>query len=129
MGMGNVKTKISVPQEMDGEGSGTNPDELLVGAACSCFLMTVAIGFERAGILSNVKQLSIASQGTVRADGGVQFEKIVHRLTVELKEAVSAEKKKELEDIVRVSEDRCMVSKALSGNVAVEVQLTIHPES
>ncbi len=34
---GNLKQSISIPKEMDGPGVGTNPDEMLLGAAATCF--------------------------------------------------------------------------------------------
>ena len=44
---GNLKTKISIPPEMDGPGIGTNPDEMLLGAAATCYIITLAAMMER----------------------------------------------------------------------------------
>jgi peroxiredoxin-like protein len=32
-------TKISIPKEMNGPGIGTNPDEMLLGAASTCYII------------------------------------------------------------------------------------------
>src|SRR5690625_5475142 len=45
---GELKTKISIPPEMDGPGIGTNPDEMLLGAAATCYVITLAAMIERA---------------------------------------------------------------------------------
>jgi peroxiredoxin-like protein len=39
--VGNLSTVISRVKSMDGLGEGTNPDEMLIGAAGSCFLMSL----------------------------------------------------------------------------------------
>ena len=44
---GNLITKVSVPQAMDGPGIGTNPDEMLLGAAATCYIITLAAMMER----------------------------------------------------------------------------------
>ena len=35
---------------MDGPGIGTNPDEMLLGAAATCYIITLAAMLERSGI-------------------------------------------------------------------------------
>jgi Predicted redox protein, regulator of disulfide bond formation len=45
---GQLQTKVSIPPEMDGPGIGTNPDEMLLGAAATCYIITLAAMFERA---------------------------------------------------------------------------------
>ena len=44
---GNLKTEVSIPPEMDGPGVGTNPDEMLLGAAATCYIITLAAMMER----------------------------------------------------------------------------------
>ena len=38
----NLQTEVSIPTEMDGPGVGTNPDEMLLGAAATCYVITLA---------------------------------------------------------------------------------------
>lgn len=47
---GNLITSISIPKEMDGPGEGTNPDEMLLGAAATCYIITLAAMMERSGL-------------------------------------------------------------------------------
>ena len=58
-----LRTEISIPEVMDGPGSGTNPDEMLLGAASACYIITLAAMLERNGITP--KKLSIASEAIV----------------------------------------------------------------
>ena len=37
---GRLETAVSIPKEMDGPGEGTNPDEMLLGAAATCYIIT-----------------------------------------------------------------------------------------
>ena len=39
---GNLSTQVSIPKEMDGPGIGTNPDEMLLGAAATCYIITLS---------------------------------------------------------------------------------------
>src|SRR5690242_7620783 len=75
---GNLKTKISIPPEMDGPGVGTNPDEMLLGAAATCYIITLAAMMERAGL--EKESLTMESEGIVDVTGGVfTYLKIIHR--------------------------------------------------
>ena len=47
---GQLKTQISIPKEMNGPGIGTNPDEMLLGAASTCYIITLAAMLERSKI-------------------------------------------------------------------------------
>jgi peroxiredoxin-like protein len=40
--IGSLQGEYSVPREMTGPGVGTNPEELLVAAAHTCYLMTLS---------------------------------------------------------------------------------------
>lgn len=41
--------QISIPAGLGGNGTGTNPDELLVSAASSCYIISLAAVLERSG--------------------------------------------------------------------------------
>src|SRR5699024_6509083 len=60
---GNLKTKVSIPPEMDGPGIGTNPDEMLLGAASTCYIITLAAMIERAKL--PLQSMSLTSEGIV----------------------------------------------------------------
>lgn len=121
---GNLKTKISIPPEMDGPGVGTNPDEMLLGAAATCYLITLAAMIERANL--PLEEMSLASEGIVDVTRGIiTYKKIIHKPVVSLTEEATKEDLSKLEKLVNNAEKSCMISRALQGNVEIELQPTL----
>ncbi|HBT71979.1 MAG TPA: SACOL1771 family peroxiredoxin [Lysinibacillus sp.] len=119
----NLQTEISIPQEMNGPGIGTNPDEMLLGAAATCYLITLAALLERSEI--EVQQLSMQAHGFVSVENGVfTYEKIVHNPTIVV-QALSEQLAKRVERLAQKAEQTCMISKALKGNVMIECDVQI----
>ncbi|UJL46037.1 OsmC family protein [Virgibacillus sp. NKC19-16] len=121
---GNLQTKISIPTEMDGPGVGTNPDEMLLGAAATCYIITLAAMIERADLPLN--EMSLESEGIVDVTNGVfTYKKIIHKPTVTLKDGSQETDYKKLEKLVEKAEKSCMISRAIQGNVEIELQANI----
>jgi peroxiredoxin-like protein len=117
-----LHTKISIPPEMDGPGIGTNPDEMLLGAASTCYIITLAAMLERSNINA---QLSLQSEGVVDVTNGVFTYREIHHY-VEMKLTEQSERGIRLaERYAYKAEETCMISKALKGNVNIQVHLTI----
>ncbi|GEK30143.1 hypothetical protein KZO01_04520 [Kurthia zopfii] len=122
---GQLKTEISIPKEMDGPGIGTNPDEMLLGAAATCYLISLAAMLERAKIIP--AQLSLKSQGIVDVTNGVfTYEKIIHQPEIELSKEATEREFAMAEKLAQKAEKTCMISKAIRGNVEIELQTTIY---
>ncbi|WP_160724266.1 OsmC family protein [Bacillus sp. USDA818B3_A] len=121
---GNLKTKISIPPEMDGPGVGTNPDEMLLGAAATCYIITLAAMMERSGL--DKESLTMDSEAIVDVTNGVfTYKKIIHRPLIVLK-SNALEKEADLaEKLARKAETSCMISRAIQGNVELELQATV----
>lgn len=125
-GLGELKTKgyqhtISIGNEMNGPGEGTNPDELLIGAVSSCYLITLSIGLEKKKITYN--QLNINTTGIVTEEGGLHFKEIVQRPVVEVNQKFeSPELRKTIIEAMYQAEKDCMIAKALKGNVEIRVE-------
>lgn len=118
-----LKTAISVPSEMNGPGVGTNPEELLIGAAMNCYIITLAAILQRRGF--TVKSLTLQSEGLVVVEGGKQsFQKIIHRPHL-LIAGADEEQVKQAELATHRAEQACMISKALQGNVEIRVEPSI----
>lgn len=118
---GNLKTKISIPPEMDGPGIGTNPDEMLLGAAATCYLITLAAMIERAKL--PLQEMSIESVGIVDVTKGIfTYKKIVHKPVVMLQKDAEPRQMKMLGRLVQKAEKSCMISNALRGNVEIELE-------
>lgn len=121
---GNLQTKISIPLEMDGPGIGTNPDEMLLGAAATCYIITLAAMIERAQL--PLGEMSQESEGVVDVTNGViTYQKIIHKPTVTLKTDAKEADYKKLEKLIHKAETSCMISRALRGNVEITVQPNI----
>ena len=89
---GNLKTKVSIPHEMDGPGIGTNPDEMLLGAAATCYIITLAAMMERSKL--EKEALSMESVGVVDVTKGIiTYKKIIHKPHIVLK-ADASEKRR-----------------------------------
>lgn len=121
---GQLKTKISIPPEMDGPGIGTNPDEMLLGAAATCYIITLAAMLERSGIEKD--DLIMESEGIVDVTGGViTYKKIIHRPMLTLPADTSEENIRRAKRLAEKAETSCMISRALKGNVDIELQYTV----
>jgi peroxiredoxin-like protein len=121
---GNLKTKISIPPEMDGPGVGTNPDEMLLGAAATCYIITLAACLERSGLEKD--SLTMESEAVVDVTGGIfTYKKIIHRPRLILKSHATENDVALAERLVRKAESSCMISRAIQGNVELELQAAV----
>lgn len=121
---GNLQTKISIPPEMDGPGVGTNPDEMLLGAASTCYLITLAAMIERAAL--PLKDMSLESEGIVDVTNGViTYKKIIHKPAVVLDNHATDKEHHKLKKLVEKAEKSCMISRAVQGNVEIELQANL----
>jgi peroxiredoxin-like protein len=109
---------------MGGPGVGTNPDEMLLGAASTCYLITLAAMLERAGIVPISHTLH--SEATVDVTNNVfTFESIVHRPTIVLKEGTQMAIVEHVHRLAMQAEGACMISRAVAGNVQVSAEPVI----
>ncbi|MHA6250623.1 OsmC family protein [Oceanobacillus sp. CAU 1775] len=118
---GKLKTKISIPEEMDGPGIGTNPDEMLLAAAATCYVITLAALIERRKL--PLKEMSHDAEGIVDVTNGVfTYKKIIHKPTVVLTDDATEKDHRMLRILVEKAESSCMISRAIKGNVELELQ-------
>lgn len=121
---GELKTKVSIPPEMNGPGIGTNPDEMLLGAAATCYIITLAALIERASL--PLKEISLTSEGIVEVTYGVStYKKIIHRPYLALDDTATDSNYEKLSELVDKADKSCMISRALKGNVIIELQPNI----
>lgn len=112
---GQLDTRVSIAKGMGGPGVGTNPDEMLLGAAATCYLMTLAAMIERARL--PVETMTFDSDLTVDvANGAYQCKALVHRPSITLAAAASEADRTRLKRLVALADEHCMVSNALRGN-------------
>nr|MDH3176864.1 OsmC family protein [Bacillus pumilus] len=119
-----LKTKISIPKEMDGPGIGTNPDEMLLGAAATCYIITLAAMMERSQL--EKEDLTMSSEAVVDVTNGVfTYEKIIHRPVIILKASASPQDIELARKLAHKAESSCMISRAVQGNVDISLEETI----
>lgn len=122
---GNLKATVSIPVPMGGPGVGTNPDEMLLGAASTCYLITLAAMLERAGIVPVSHTLH--SEATVDVTNNIfTFESIVHRPTIELEEGSDTAIVEHVRRLAMQAEGACMIFRAVAGNVQVTAEPVIN---
>lgn len=121
---GNLVTKISIPPEMNGPGIGTNPDEMLLGAAATCYIITLAAMMERSGL--EKESLTMESEGIVDVTKGVfTYKRIIHRPLIVLKPGASDKEVEMAKRLAKKAETSCMISRAIQGNVGIELHATV----
>ncbi|WP_044337638.1 OsmC family protein [Rossellomorea aquimaris] len=122
---GNLETKISIPPEMDGPGIGTNPDEMLLGAAATCYIITLAAMLERSHI--GKTGLTMTSEGIVEVEKGViTYKEIIHRPVLTLVPSLTEKDISLAKKLLLKAEQSCMITRAIKGNVTVKVDPTLH---
>lgn len=122
--VGNLNTRISIPPEMDGPGIGTNPDEMLLGAAATCYIITLAAMMERSKL--EKQSLTMESEGIVEVEKGViTYKRIIHKPQVVLKADASDKELALAQKLAEKAESSCMITRAIQGNVEVELQADI----
>lgn len=120
----NMKTAISIPKEMDGPGIGTNPDEMLLGAAATCFIITLAAMMERSRL--DKSDLTLKSEGIVDVTKGIiTYKKIIHKPLITLKKDATEKELNLARKLAEKAEASCMITRAIKGNVEVELQAVV----
>ncbi|MFB4211270.1 SACOL1771 family peroxiredoxin [Shouchella sp. JSM 1781072] len=121
---GALQSTISIPKEMNGPGEGTNPDEMLLGAAATCFVITYAAMLERAHI--EKASLTLSSEAKVDVSKQVfTFKEIIHRPVLTI---INEHDRAQALKLAYAAEQSCMISKALHGNVTITVEPSINEQ-
>ncbi|WP_214754831.1 SACOL1771 family peroxiredoxin [Exiguobacterium sp. s16] len=119
-----LKTQISIPPEMDGPGIGTNPDEMLLGAAATCYIITLAAMLGRSELPH--QGITIDAEGIVDVTNGVfTYETIRYTTRINVPKTATDRDITLVERITKKAKDGCMISRALAGNVAFELDTTV----
>ncbi|MET1032245.1 OsmC family protein [Domibacillus tundrae] len=122
--VGNLNTTVSIPPQMDGPGIGTNPDEMLLGAAATCYIITLAAMLERNNLQK--ESLTMTSEGVVDVTNGViTYQKIIHKPCVLLKADATDKDVQKAHKLAEKAETSCMISRAVKGNVEIELKASI----
>lgn len=117
----NLQTIVSIPPEMNGPGVGTNPDEMLLGAAATCYIITLAAMLEYSHI--EKEELRMHSEAIIDVTKGIfTYQKIIHEPYLLLPATTSEKDFTKAKKLVEKAEASCMISRALKGNVEIELK-------
>lgn len=98
------------------EAGGTNPEELLAAAEAACFSMALAGALEGAGM--KPEKVDTTARCTIEKNGGGFTITTMHLQVVA---DVPGADRDTFKDIAERTKDSCPVSKALLGNVQIDV--------
>lgn len=115
---------ISIPAGLGGQGVGTNPDEMLVSAASSCYIISLAAVLERA----HYEDVEIAqtSIGTAVLDQGkFKMKSITHYPTITIHEDEATRLNRQLSKLLKLADQNCMISNSVRGNVEIDIEPNI----
>jgi osmotically inducible protein OsmC len=100
--------------------AGSNPEELLAAAEAACFSMALSVGLEQAGTPPTRVETDAACTIDKVGDGfSITTMKLKVRATVP---GIDAAK---FQAIAQATKEGCPVSRALKGNVAIEVDAAL----
>lgn len=113
--------QISIPSGLGGNGTGTNPDELLVSAASSCYIISLAAVLERSGF--NNIEIQQSSIGTaVFENAKFRMDNIIHYPVIKVEIAQKDSLVRKLPKLLKVADKNCMISNSIKGNVTVKIE-------
>ena len=96
--------------------SGSNPEELLAAAEAACYSMALSGALEGAGM--KPEQIDTEARCTIeKANGGFR----ITTMQLRVRARVPGADRDRFKDIAQQTKDTCPVSKALLGNVEIEV--------
>ncbi len=119
-----IRTPFSVAEEFGGRGGPTNPEELFLSAACSCYLITLAYIAEKMRL--PIKKLECEAEGRVSSheEEGFHFTEIVLKPHLELEGDPTAHDLA-IARAVKLAEQRCIISRAVRGTVKYQINPTV----
>jgi peroxiredoxin-like protein len=97
---------------------------MLLGAAATCYIITLAAMMERSQLEKD--GLTMESVAIVDVTDGIfTYKKIIHRPEIILKQNASDRDKKMAQKLAEKAEKSCMISRAIQGNVDIQLEVTI----
>lgn len=102
---------IAVPRAFGGTQAGTNPEELLLASALSCYLMTLARVLAQRGMGALAVDATIVGEVSRTAEG-LHFDRIRLRPVVH-GAGPHAATRPEIEQALRDAEDACFIARTL----------------
>ncbi|WP_054860583.1 OsmC family protein [Gracilibacillus sp. JCM 18860] len=119
----NLKTDIAIPQSLGGSGEGTDPKELLLASAATCYATTLVYMLETKDL--PVIEFTMKSKANVSREDGIQ---IIHQPHIVLS-SEATEKQSQAADRAFISADKsCAVGNILKkadAQITIEGKVTV----
>ncbi len=117
-------TDFAVPKSFGGPGGLTNPEEIFLASACSCYLITLALIADKMEL--PIKNLTCEAEGIVLEDeyDGYHFKEIHLYPHIEL-DGDGDQHDEAIARAVQMAEQRCIISRAVKGSVKYEIKPTV----
>lgn len=114
----NLETHLAIPKSFNGSGEGTDPKELLVSSAASCYITTLVAMLE--GRKLPVIELTMDSKATNSKEEGL---KIIHSPYVTLSVDVTEEQKQAANRAIAAADKACTVGNILKkADVQIDIE-------
>ncbi|MEO6906373.1 MAG: OsmC family protein [Abditibacteriaceae bacterium] len=116
-----------VPSQFGGTTGKTSPEELILAALSSCFSMTLGFVLEKRKV--SARLLGMHAEGIVNR---IERQLVLTAITIHPQIAIDSDSEKTRQDVnaaIERSEQACLISNAIRGNVELKVEavIEIHP--
>lgn len=120
MKLNEIEVPVSAPAQLAGPGVGTNPEELLISSAATCYIITLAAMLSKRNI--EYTHLDIQSEGIVEKEGNTMtFKEIIHKPMIVLTKE-DEELKQNVEQLTQRTEKACFIGQTLKPTITISVQ-------
>src|SRR3954453_8317666 len=115
---GKVDVRLSVPKEMGGSGTGSNPEQLFAAGYSACYLGAIKF-------VAGKEKIKIADDAKVTAHVGIgeRDDKQGFGLTIALEVSLPGVDRAKAEELTQKAHVVCPYSHATKGNIRVETKV------
>lgn len=114
-------SKISLPSDFGGRNEGATPEDLLISALASCYLITFGIILEKNNVAYSDLRITATLETSTEFPPKVQTAHLNSFIATDADEAV-------VRGFAERAETICVISQALSGNVLKKIDVTVRPK-
>lgn len=113
---GTVDLDLAIPEEMGGQGGGTNPEQLFAAGYSACFHSALKLVARKAGV--DAGGASVTSEVGIRSNGQGGY-----ALSVALVVDVPGASKEQVQQLAEDADAVCPYSNAVRGNIDIDVRV------
>ncbi len=111
-----LELTMAKPKEMDGDGKGTNPEELFAAGYASCFASSIEFLLHKAK--KSYEDIHVKAEAVLKTDGDAGF-----KFALEIEVQIQGLDKDEQVRFTEQASQFCPFSKAVQGNVDIDINV------